>query len=138
MSNWTRWHLLADREKFRYMGENFRGEQARVDTHDVLLALLCLAALVFALWLLSAYVARREKARRTYSPRGLFQRLCQAHGLDRASRKKLWQLAQQERLEHPAQLFLEPERFTKPSPLISRDAETYRALMRQLFGPVDA
>ena len=134
MNDWTSWLLWADRDKFRALGENFRGENARLDAHDVLLGLAVLTGVVVALWLLSQYVARREHARRTYSLRGLFNELCRAHNLDRAASKALWRLAQQEQLEHPARLFLEPERFDRESPLVAENREAYRKLQRQIFG----
>jgi hypothetical protein len=133
MNDWTSWLLWADRDKFRHMGEGFRGENAQVETSEILIALVCLAGLIIALWVLSSYVARRERSKRTYSPRGLFHQLCQAHGLDRAGRTALWRLSKKQQLEHPARLFLEPERFEEPSVGTGHEGETYRQLKLKLF-----
>jgi hypothetical protein len=133
MSDWTSWLLWADREKFRQMGEGFRGEHAKIEMSEVLIALACLTAVIIALWLLSVYLARRERFRRTYSPRGLFNDLCQAHGLDRTGRTALWRLAREQQLEHPARLFLEPERFDEPSAAADEQGQTYRQLKLKLF-----
>ncbi len=135
MNDWTSWLLWADRDlKFRHMGEGFRGEHAQVETGEILIALVCLAGLIVALCLLSRYVARRERSKRTYSPRGLFNELCQAHGVDRAGRTALWRLSKEQQLEHPARLFLEPERFEEASSTTGTDGETYRHLKLRLFG----
>ena len=134
MNSWTHWLLWADRERIRAMSENFRGEGARLDTDDVLIGLACLTGLALAGWALARYVAFRERARRVYSPRGLFDQLCQAHGLDRASCKALLRLAQQEQLEHPARLFLEPDRFDRPSAAIAESRDSYKQLQRRIFG----
>lgn len=135
MNDPLRWLLWADRGKLaRSMGENFRGENAQLDIADVWIGLAIVAVLAVALLLLSKYVARRERARRFYSPQGLFNQLCQAHGLDRSGCKALWRLARQEELEHPARLFLEPERFDRPSSVVDADREAYRQLRSRLFG----
>ena len=130
MNDWNSWLLLADRDKFRHMGEGFRGEHAQVGTGEILIALACLCGLIAGLWALSRYVARREHSRRTNSPRGLFHELCQAHGLDRSGRSALWRLSRKQELEHPARLFLEPERF-------DRTGDPYRQLRSKLFGELE-
>jgi hypothetical protein len=133
MSNCTTWLLWAQQDKFRSLGANFRGEHARIDMSEIVIGLTCLTAAIIAFWLLGAYLARRERFRRTYNPRGLFHELCHAHGLDRAGRTALWQLARQQELEHPARLFLEPERFDEPSRAPDEQGETYRRLRLKIF-----
>ena len=133
--NDTSWLLWADRGKLaRSMGENFRGENAQLDIVDVWIGLGVVTVLAVVVLVLSQYVARRERARRCYSPHGLFNQLCQAHGLDRSACKALWRLARQDELEHPARLFLEPERFDRPSAVVDADREAYRQLRGKLFG----
>lgn len=134
MNDWTSWLLWADREKFRYLGEGFRGEHAQLEAWDMLLGLICVLGGLLALWGLSKFVARRERAARVYSPDGLFRQLCKAHALDRASSRALMRLAVQEQLEHPARLFLEPERFDRSSPLVDGQRPLYQQLQRRIFG----
>jgi hypothetical protein len=135
MNDPLRWLLWADRGKLaRSMGENFRGENAQLDIVDVWIGLAVVTAVAVVLLLVSKFVARRQSTKRSFSPPGLFNQLCQAHALDRAATKALWRLARQDELEHPARLFLEPERFDRPSPVIEADRETYRQLKSRLFG----
>ncbi len=134
MNNWTQGLLLADRQRMSALGENFRGESSQLSTNEWLLALAGLGLVLLALWGLARHIAQRGRARRLYSPRGLFDQLCQAHGLDRASAKMLWRLSQQEQLEHPARLFLEPERFDRLSDAISESRDAYKQLQRRIFG----
>lgn len=75
------------------------------------LGLILAAAVSIAAWTIWRSLARRAQARRRYSPHELFCQLCEAHGLDRTQRRALCRLAQQQQLEHPGRLFLEPERF---------------------------
>jgi hypothetical protein len=134
MNDLSGWLLWGDRGKLaRSMGENFRGENAQLDIVDVTIGLAIVTGLAMALLVLSKYVARRERARRTFSPRDLFKQLCQAHQLERSECKALWRLAQQDQLEHPARLFLEPERFDRPGTAVDADRETYRRLRSKLF-----
>lgn len=137
MSEWMPLVLLAQHDRIRALGENFRGEHARVSTHEVLLGLALLACGVVGLWMLSQHLARREKALRLYSPRRLFKQLCDAHGLPRAARKTLKRLAHVHELENPARLFLEPERFDISEGQSVQQQEAYRALKRKLFGDLE-
>jgi signal transduction histidine kinase len=102
--------LLADFEVVRNMGHRFQGKNAQLHWDDLFMLLAIVLAVVVAGWLLSR-VAQRERRRRTNSPRALFQELCQAHRLDRQSRKLLLRLAKHQELSHPASLFIDPRRF---------------------------
>ncbi|HEX4149514.1 MAG TPA: hypothetical protein VHY20_11020 [Pirellulales bacterium] len=102
--------LLADFEVVRNMGHRFQGKNAQLHLDDLFMLLAIVLAVVVAGWFLSR-VAQRERRRRTNSPRALFQELCQAHQLDRRSRKLLWRLAKHQELGHPASLFIDPRRF---------------------------
>jgi hypothetical protein len=101
--------LLADFEVVRNMGHRFQGKNAQLHLNDLFMFLAIVLAVAVAAWFLTR-VARRERHRRTNSPRGLFLELCQAHELDRQSRKLLWRLATHGELSHPACLFLDPRR----------------------------
>ncbi len=65
----------------------------------------------------------------------VFRSLCKAHGLDRGSRRLLWQVARCQKLAHPACLFLEPNRFAAAnlSPQLRQQAETLKRLETRLF-----
>jgi hypothetical protein len=102
--------LLADFEVVRNMSHRFHGKNAQLHWNDLFMLLAIVLALAVAAWFLTR-VTRRERHRRTNSPRGLFQELCQAHQLDRQSRNLLWQLAKHQELTHPACLFLDPGKF---------------------------
>jgi hypothetical protein len=102
--------LLADFEVVRNMGHRFQGKNAQLHMDDLFMLLAIVVAVIVAGWLLSR-VARRERKRRTNSPKTLFQELCQAHQLDRQSRNLLKRLAKHQALVHPASLFIDPRRF---------------------------
>jgi hypothetical protein len=102
--------LLADFEVVRNMGHRFQGKNAQLHWNDLFMLLTIVLAVALAAWFLTR-VARRERHRRTNSPRGLFLELCQAHQIDRQSRKLLWRLAKHQEPSHPACLFLDPRRF---------------------------
>lgn len=61
-----------------------------------------LAGLAFRLMLRRAKAAASNR---------LFEKLCKAHGLSRSDCRLLRELARHQKLDDPAQLFLEPERF---------------------------
>ncbi len=98
------------------MSNHFRGERARWGIDDYVVAALLVAAVAIAVWILSRQAALLERRRHTNSPRALFRQLCRAHGLKFGNRRLLWQLARYHRLEHPARLFVEPDRFELARP----------------------
>ena len=126
--------LLADFEVVRNMGHRFHGKNAQLHWNDLFMLLAIVLALAAAAWFLTR-VARRERRRRTNSPRGLFQELCQAHQLDRQSRNLLWQLAKHQELSHPARVFLDPERFEPGQlpELLPTQVQRLANLRQQLF-----
>jgi hypothetical protein len=68
-----------------------------------------------------AYVVNRLlRRRRRESQWGLFQGLCQAHGLGRGSRLLLRRIAQYHSLRQPARLFTEPDLLHPSSGLAMR------------------
>lgn len=106
--------LLASGEnfdKFKQMGSELRRRTTEGTGDD--LALLAIVATVVPLFVVALYVLVKlqEKHENLKSPKALFRELCRAHGLDRASRNLLAQLALRHDLTDPARLFLEPERF---------------------------
>ena len=131
----TTWILLADDARLRILSESFRSDRTRPETGGLVLVLSILACVVLALWIVSRLAARRDRGHRINHPNALFAELCKAHGLDRQARQLLQSIARQQRLAHPARLFLEPERLNPTSltgPLAARRSEI-EALRRRLF-----
>lgn len=128
--------LLADRSSiFRDMGSGFREKRETFDPTDLLWWIFVAVLVIAVFGILATILARRDKRRLFNSPRALFNALCHAHGLDRASRALLKQLAVSQRLTPPARLFLEPDRFdpvTLPAEL-QPQREAYIALRKRLF-----
>jgi hypothetical protein len=127
--------LAVLEDPWRAMGGGLRGENVKIDVWDVVRVTLITAAVVGLVWVL-ARLTRSQRRRSYYNPRALFTSLCKAHGLDWNSRHLLSQLATAHRLEHPARLFLEPERFSvagSGSALAAYQAELDR-LRIKLFG----
>jgi hypothetical protein len=128
--------LLADRSSiFRDMGSGFREKRETFDPTDLLWWIFVALLVIAAFGILATILARRDKRRLFNSPRALFNALCRAHGLDRASRALLKQLAVSQRLMPPARLFLEPDRFDPVSlpAELQPQREEYMALRKRLF-----
>jgi hypothetical protein len=126
--------LLAQ-SQFESMGSHFRGDRAWLTTDDIVIGGLLLIGGAALAWYLRRLLVDPQRSRRRSNPRALFRKLCTAHGLGIGDRRLLWQLARHHRLDHPARLFLEPERFepSELSPRLKKDAATIRALRTQLF-----
>ncbi len=103
--------LLAQAGRAVDLGRNFRGSRARFDSGDLLILLLIFASAGLLIWGLSKLLAHQDRAKRCNHPGKLFRDLCRSHGLDRNSRGLLKELAQEQGLDDPSRLFLEPERF---------------------------
>ncbi len=125
--------LLADANRFRSLGNHFRGRRAEVDGGDLLTGLILLGCVVLVGYLLSRLLARQERQRSYNKPAALFRQLCKAHQLDRYQRRLLRELAAAQQVEPAARLFLEPEHF-QPSHLGSLvEAEEILLLRDRLF-----
>ena len=103
--------LWADMSKFRNMGSQFRGPRAQVETDEIITGAILMLGLVVVIYILWRLASRHERQGAYDSPRRLFQQLCKAHALDRPRRGLLKRMARWYRLAHPAQLFLESDRF---------------------------
>jgi hypothetical protein len=128
--------LLADRSSiFRDMGSGFREKRETFEPTDLLWWIFVAVLVIAAFGIVATILARRDKRRLFNSPRALFNALCRAHQLDRASRALLKQLAAGQHLIPPARLFLEPNRFEAaalPAELLPQ-REAYLALRKRLF-----
>lgn len=132
--------LLAQMDRFKDMGRNFRGERAAVSSSD-LWALAAVAALIVAVvFVLYFSLDRRDRQRKRNSPHGLFRELCKAHDLTRAERRLLESVAARRHLADPGQLFVRPE-LLEAEPGKPANAERLalaQALAAKLFGrPAD-
>ncbi len=102
--------LLAENSRFAHMGNRVKDSKTDLDLTGLFAVLGGLLVLVVLGWGISYWRARRE-SRVVNSPRALFRELCSAHGMSRAERDLLHEIAQWHNLADPVQLFIEPERF---------------------------
>lgn len=102
--------LLAGEAQYIHMGRRFRRRGDGIDWTDLVLPITVIACVAGIAWFVSRYLKLRAE-RNADSPLALFGELCQAHGLDWTNQQLLRGLANAHRLESPAQLFVEPERF---------------------------
>ncbi len=124
--------LLAERSSsiFRDMGSGFREKRESFDPTDLLWWAFVAVLVLAAFGVLARILANQDKRRLFNSPRALFNALCKAHGLDRASKTLLKQLARSQQLTVPARLFLEPDRF-QPG-MLSAELRPQRAAVAAL------
>ncbi len=127
-----RFSFLAQMDRFKDMGRNFRGEDAAVSSADLWALAAAVTLVVAAVLVLYLSLDRRDRQRKRNSPRGLFEELCKAHELSRAERKLLESIAAARRLADPGQLFVRPE-LLEGLPGEPTSAEQ-RALAAKLFG----
>ena len=128
--------LLADQSRWKDLGSGFRGEHAQLSATDIITTLLLVVGAAVVIWFLTQAMARQDRKRSHNSPRKLFKSLCQAHGLSRMQSRLLARMARIYDLARPAQLFLEPDRFSAarlPAVLKSERAEVEK-LGKKLFG----
>jgi len=126
--------LLAQvsREEF---GRAFRGATSQLSWFDVVPYVIAFTLMCAGMWAYSYYKRRNDMTERCDDPHKLFREMCQAHQLDRASRRLLLQLAAALNLAQPAQVFLTPAAFESvrvPATLRGRIDELKR-LREQLF-----
>ena len=126
--------LFAQRAQWEQMGGRF-GTRNRFTFGDAILWLGLLLSFVFSLYLLSLYAKSRDKKGVSNSPVGLFKELCKEHGLNFRNRKLLSRLATETKLQQPAALFLDPNRFhasNLPNSL-KREAKAFAEIKKTIF-----
>lgn len=130
--------LLAEVDRLQSMGKRFRGRSAEFHFDDFLTGMLLIGALGLGVFILARLRSSQEKWRASNHPWALFRELCKAHQLDRSSCRLLRELARWQALDHPARLFLEPERYELRalSPQLVEQAEALHALRDRLIGPL--
>ncbi len=102
--------LLAQIERYRYLGQQLRLRANRFDVSGILMLFVSLGIIVFGAWLLHRYFGANGN-RIINRPRALFSELCKAHQLSWNCRHLLRVLAQQQALLCPSELFLRPDLF---------------------------
>jgi hypothetical protein len=127
--------LFAQDSPLTHMGSHFRKGSENFTSQDMLILSTVVTVLAVSIWLLSRIFYGREP-RALNSPRALFRELCRAHRLDSSSKRLLFDLARVHNLDHPARLFIEPERFAEPNlgPQLNSRRDELRALAERLFG----
>jgi len=128
--------LVGQADRLQSMGNRFRGRSAEFNSDDLVTGLILVAAVALAVFILARLRARQEKRGTYNNPWALFRELCKAHQLDRASCRLLRELARSQRLDQPARLFLEPERYepSQLSPQLAKQVEALRELRDRLIG----
>jgi hypothetical protein len=122
----------VSREEF---GRAFRGATSQLSWFDVVPYAVVFALMCAGMWAYSYHKHRNDMTERCDDPHKLFREMCQAHQLDRASRRLLLQLAAALNLTQPAQVFLTPAAFESvrvPAPLRGR-IDDLKRLREQLF-----
>ena len=102
--------VLAEGSRLEGLSREFRGRRSRFDTQDIVIALMVVAAIAVAIFLVSYYLNLQERRRGSVRPLRLFLSLCQAHRLRWSERWLLWRVSRIQRLRDPARLFIEPQR----------------------------
>ncbi len=137
--------LLAQKSRMdelaRQMGGGFRGEPTAVNWSGLLIGMAAVTAVLLVWWMAARWLP--ESSRRPVGgPWRLFFALCGAHGLEWTDRWLVWRLARRQRLDHPARLFVEPERWAPANLgwLGPSRAERLAHVRERLFGglPEDA
>ncbi len=134
------WLVLAEQDRWRELGAGFRGDRAKLDMHDVWIAIFALIAVVCGILILARITARQDTRRVFNSPSKLFRTLCAEHRLTAVERKLLQQLSRAAGGGQPAILFLTPSAFALreiPKSLRARAGEI-AALSTKLFGDAAA
>jgi hypothetical protein len=115
--------------------DGIRGDRTSTDSTRLIMILIGLAAVVLVVWLLLRFSEQRRRPTAFHSPWRLFLALAKAHRLGWMDVWLLWRLSRFHRLEDPARLFLEPERFNREglSRPLARHAARLQSLRSRLF-----
>ena len=124
--------LLADRGQFQNLGARFRSAEV-VGTGQILLMVSVVLAVLFS-GLMAVQLLRWKRQRDAHNPWALFRELCSAHHLKATDRRLLAQLAKGQKLQQPALLFVEPERFDTNRLANQSDAKPLQLIRDRLFG----
>ncbi len=129
--------LLANPSFFEGMKNQFGPSRRRLEPDHLVIAISIIGLGVFGFWVLSRILALQEQRKPFYGPKRLFLELCRGHGLGWVETWSLWCAARWQRLENPAQMFLDPRCFDpgKLGPSLYNSVEPIR---RKIFGDLSA
>lgn len=102
--------ILAEASQFQTLVEAIRTNRFSLSGADLLhVALVTLGTLLVLSFTLRG--VRQVAGRLRRSPLVLYCQMCRAHGLSWTDCRLLWRIGRAYRLEHPAAIFIAPERF---------------------------
>jgi hypothetical protein len=107
-TNWLPLLAQVTREQF---GRGFRGATSQLSWFDVVPYVVGAVLIGVVTAAYSHHKRRNDMTERCDDPHKLFRELCQAHQLDRPSRRLLLQLAAGLNFAQPAQVFVSPSAF---------------------------
>ncbi len=110
--------------------------RSQIDGGKLAFYLAITVGLILAVCAASYFGTRMRNNWRYKSPLALFLGLCQAHKLDVGSKKLLRQIAQQHKLDQPAQVFTDPQWIDKAcvSGALRSQSMKLGILRERLFG----
>jgi hypothetical protein len=131
--------LIAQADRWREMGRDFRVDHTKLDPSLIIASLIVLVAVILFLVFLHRLMNRREGRRLYNSPKQLFKSLCRLHELTSAERRTLLNLGRSQEVPQPASLFLAPERFIAAlqSPAWQSQRRQLERLRGKLFAGLD-
>lgn len=103
--------LFADTQAIRNIARGVQAKQSQLDIGGMLTAVLIFCLFFVGVWVVSRLMSRHDRAASYHNPRLLFRALCRAHQLSRGECQLLRRLARSHRLNQPALVFVEAERF---------------------------
>lgn len=127
------WLLATRPDSYRVWGR-FDRQRATFGATEWLIAAGAIA-LVVAVWVSYRLAIHHQKEFWCDNSSRLFHDLCRAHRLDLANRRLMKKLASERGVDHPADLFVEPEYFDTANlpPALKTSATELRQLRHQLF-----
>ena len=126
--------FLAIGESSAKTGDTLASAEAGFEWQGLAVVVVTAIVVTAALWWFKRWRTVRAQ-HLTNSPAHLLQELCIRHGLARPDQRLLTSLAREQRLENPAQLFVDP-RLWEPSrmgPLGKRYAAQFGRLRQRIF-----
>jgi hypothetical protein len=102
--------LAAKSESFMYLGDRFRSDEANFGPLTVGAVAVGLFAIVCLLWFLSR-TRDSDREKTIDNPRKLMRELAHAQQLSGAQERLIRRVVRHYRIEPPARVMLEPERF---------------------------